>query len=282
MTGAPPQEARARLATLLGAACRREQIVVISLALPIALAATTLTWRFVGAAPAVVAAAASLIACAVVAWRRTRAYDGVWLLRRLNAALPALEDSADLVVEPPTTNRSLRVDDTRGGATTAPARTRLERLQRDRISQRLASSPMPDLRRAWPGRTLAVVWITALLVGALGVVAPGVFSRLRTSEGAAPALATATTIREVALTIDAPAYTGVSTQRIGSLDGSAPADSRVAWTIRFDREPSQASLVFHDGSELRLRRHASRSTVRRPSRRRSCIASTPCPTTRPS
>ena len=43
MTGAPPQEARARLATLLGAACRREQIVVISLALPIALAATTLT-----------------------------------------------------------------------------------------------------------------------------------------------------------------------------------------------------------------------------------------------
>jgi hypothetical protein len=254
MTGAPPQEARARLATLLGAACRREQIVVISLALPIALAATTLTWRFVGAAPAVVAAAVSLIACAAVAWRRTRAYDGVWLLRRLNAALPALEDSADLVVEPPTTNRSLRVDDTRGGATTAPARTRLERLQRDRISQRLASSPMPDLRRAWPGRTLAVVWITALLVGALGVVAPGVFSRLRTSEGAAPALATATTIREVALTIDAPAYTGVSTQRIGSLDGSAPADSRVAWTIRFDREPSQASLVFHDGSELRLRR----------------------------
>ena len=254
MTGAPPQEARARLATLLGAACRREQIVVISLALPIALAATTLTWRFVGAAPAVVAAAVSLIACAVVAWRRTRAYDGVWLLRRLNAALPALEDSADLVVEPPTTSRSLRVDDTRGGATTAPARTRLERLQRDRISQRLASSPMPDLRRAWPGRTLAVVWITALLVGALGVVAPGVLSRLRTSEGAAPALATATTIRDVALAIDAPAYTGVSTQRIGSLDGSAPADSRVAWTIRFDREPSQASLVFHDGSELRLRR----------------------------
>jgi hypothetical protein len=41
---------------------------------------------------------------------------------------------------------------------------------------------------------------------------------------------------------------------MGSLDGSAPAGSRVAWTIRLDSQPARVRLVFHDGSDLPLQR----------------------------
>ena len=98
MTGAPPQEARTRLAAILRAARLRAMFIALALALPLALAATALGWRFGGASVAV-AAAASLILCLVLAWRRARMHDARWLSRRLNAAMPALEDSVALVLE---------------------------------------------------------------------------------------------------------------------------------------------------------------------------------------
>jgi hypothetical protein len=253
MTGAPPQEARARLAQILRAARLRAILVVIGSALPLALAATGLAWRFAGVPSAIAAGAVALIFCAVIAWRRARAYDGVWLVRRLNTALPVLEDSVDLVVDG--SPRTLEVRP-RDAVTTAP-HTRLESLQRSRIEQRLASSPAPDLRPAWPRRAFAVAWILAMLATALGLVAPRLLSRLPTSGSEAPApSATATAIRDVTLAIEPPAYTGVSTQRSSSLDATAPAGSRIEWTIRFDREPAQAMLAFHDGSTLALQREA--------------------------
>src|SRR5690606_25593342 len=76
---------------------RRRTALPALLAFAAALALPWALYRFELSAW-LVAAATAAIALGAVAWliRHTRRHDATWLLRRLDAALPELEDSSDL------------------------------------------------------------------------------------------------------------------------------------------------------------------------------------------
>jgi hypothetical protein len=178
--------------------------------------------------------AAVVLACVVaVAVRRARAYDWTWLARRLDAAVPAFEDSTALVLAPPAD----------------AALTNLQRLQRERVRSRLGTAAIPDLRPPWPRRAIAACAGVALGVVALAIAPTFIPSRTPASREDTGA----TAIRAATITIAPPAYTHVDAHDGHTLDAKAPAGSLLTWAITLDRAAQSAALVFHDGERLALR-----------------------------
>ena len=75
--------------------------------------------------------------------------------------------------------------------------------------------------------------------------------RCTTSHGGTPP-AGPLHLQSTRLRIDAPAYTGQATLTQNALDAKVAADSRLSWSLRFDRAPDKAWLQFHDGRRLPL------------------------------
>jgi hypothetical protein len=241
MSGALRDHVQTRLDALRGGARRRATLAIAAAALPVA-AAFALAARSLGGDGAMLAVAvACALAAILVARGRVRRYDGTWLARRLDAAVPALEDSAALAFE---------------GADAAPL-TELQRLQRARVRRRLADAPLPDLRPALPVRVLVGCWLGALVVAALAIWLPLLERTAPAIPGDAPT-AGATHVRKATLSIAPPAYTNVDPSDTDSLDAQAPAGSRVAWDVAFDRGVEGAAVVFHDGSRVELRARGER------------------------
>jgi hypothetical protein len=226
------------MAQLLRGLRRRAVAAVALIALPLVVALALAADLLLGRAFAYGAGIALVLAAVVVAILRARAFDETLLVRRLNAVAPVLEDSADLVSDAHTGSR-----------------TRLQQLQALRVRERLARATLPDLRAPLPGRWIAGAWIGAGLIVLAAFAVPALVARLTSTatEFAPPPDAGQTTLREGALTIVPPAYTGQRETTISSLDGKAPAGSHIAWTIRLDRDVTAAALVFHDGTRLPLR-----------------------------
>ena len=184
---------------------------------------------------------------------RTRAHDSVDLARtqRSMQRRRTLEDSATL---------ALAGDD-------AP-RTRLERLQQARIRQRRLELALPDLRPAWPRRSVhppgrSRCWRSRWRSPRRRSCSRAARRRRRRDpdvaggdDACAPARSRSRPLR----TRDC------SRREVGSLDAQAPAGSRIAWTIELDRDAVAASLRFHDGSTTgaarRTRRVARRARAR--------------------
>ncbi|MCU1066502.1 DUF4175 domain-containing protein [Stenotrophomonas maltophilia] len=217
---------------------RRRALIILLLGLPWALAATVLALRLAGFDIACVVGTISLLACAALATARARQLDRQWLQRRLDGS-GASEDSADLLF--------------------ADA-TRLNPLQQRQRAHVLATleRAMPELRPRWPRRALALNWIAGLAIVALA------FGWPRSNPSSAPARTSALGstaasgplhLQSARLRIDAPAYTGQATLTQNALDAKVAADSRLSWSLRFDRAPDKAWLQFHDGRRLPLSEH---------------------------
>ncbi|MDR2961383.1 MAG: DUF4175 domain-containing protein [Stenotrophomonas sp.] len=215
---------------------RRRALITLLLGLPWALAATVLALRLAGFDLACVVGTVSLLACAALATARARRLDRQWLQRQLDGS-GASEDSADLLFADTT------------------ALNPLQQRQRTHVLATLQRA-MPELRPRWPRTVLAVSWIAGLAIAllALGWPRPG------NGPGAAVPVVPGTSLpagplrlQSSRLRIDAPAYTGQATLTQNALDAKVPADSRLSWSLRFDRAPIRAWLQFHDGRRLPLR-----------------------------
>ena len=217
---------------------RRRVSITLLLALPWALAAIALALRLAGFDAACVVATLALLACAGVAVARARQMDPRWLQRQLDGSGRS-EDSADLLF-----------------ADVA----RLNPLQQRQRAHVLATleRTMPDLRPRWPRAALALCWAGGLAITLLALGWPRSTGMPAGSSATATAPAAAVgplQLQSTRLQIDAPAYTGQATRTQNALDAKVAADSRLSWSLRFDRAPSSAWLQFHDGRRLPLREH---------------------------
>ncbi|HRO28092.1 MAG TPA: hypothetical protein PLD19_11755, partial [Luteimonas sp.] len=196
-------------------------------------------WRLAGSAAAAGVALVAVVVAAVVMVRRARRFDRGRLLSRLDAERRDLDDSSSL----------LFADD----ASLAP----LQRLQRARIEQRIAATPLPDLRPAWSTRAIAAAWIVSTVVVLFALYWPTMrIAAPMPDAGSVPAAAVAAEPRLVAgsLQLQPPGYTGLEASRSQSLDAKVPAGSRLRWTLRYDPQPASVEIVFHDGARLPLQR----------------------------
>lgn len=214
---------------------RRSGAITLLLGLPWALAATTLALRLGGFDIACIVATAALLACTVLATVRARRLDRHWVQRRLDGS-GASEDSADLLFADPA------------------ALNPLQQRQRTHVQAALERA-MPELRPRWPRGALLLCWVGGIAVALLalgwprsGPSTPGVSS----SRPAAPAAAGPLQLQSTRLRIDAPTYTGQPPRTQNALDAKVAADSRLSWSLRFDRAPRSAWLQFHDGRRVPL------------------------------
>ncbi len=214
---------------------RRRALTTLLLGLPWALAATVLALRLAGFYLACVAGTVSLLACAALATARARQLDPQWLQRQLDGS-GASEDSADLLFA--------------DAATLNP----LQQRQRAHVLATLQRAT-PELRPRWPRKALALSWVAGLAIVVLALGWP------RSNPGSTPArtsvpgstvAAGPVHLQSTRLRIDAPAYTGQATLTQNALDAKVAADSRLSWSLRFDRAPDKAWLQFHDGRRLPL------------------------------
>lgn len=214
---------------------RRRALITLLLGLPLALAATALALRLSGFDLACVVGTLVVLACAAVATARARQLDRRWLQRQLDAS-GASEDSADLLF-----------------AETATLNP-LQQRQRSHVLDTLERR-MPELRPRWPRAALALCWIAGLTIALLAFGWPrsnsGPATAAPTSHGGIPP-AGPLHLHSTRLRIDAPAYTGQATLTQNALDAKVAADSRLSWSLRFDRAPDKAWLQFHDGRRLPL------------------------------
>jgi len=214
---------------------RRSGAITLLLGLPWALAATLLALRLGGFDIACIVATAALLACTVLATVCARRLDRHWVQRRLDGS-GASEDSADLLFADPA------------------ALNPLQQRQRAHVQAALERA-MPELRPRWPRGALLLCWVGGIAVALLalgwprsGPSTPGVSS----SRPAAPAAAGPLQLQSTRLRIDAPAYTGQPPRTQNALDAKVAADSRLSWSLRFDRAPRSAWLQFHDGRRVPL------------------------------
>ncbi|HIE5055118.1 TPA: hypothetical protein ACXNBA_000305 [Stenotrophomonas maltophilia] len=214
---------------------RRRALITLLLGLPWALAAAVLALRLAGFDIACVVGTVSLLTCAVFVTARARQLDRQWLQRQLDGS-GASEDSADLLFADTTTLNPLQ--------------------QRQRVHVlAMLEHAMPELRPRWPRGALALYWIAGLAIVVLAfgwpLSSPGSVP-VRTPTPGSAAAAGPLRLQSTRLRIDAPAYTGQATLTQNALDAKVAADSRLSWSLRFDRAPDKAWLQFHDGRRLAL------------------------------
>ena len=214
---------------------RRRAAITLLLGLPWALASAALALRVSGFDIACVVATVALLIIAAAATMRARQLDRRWLQRRLDAS-GASEDSADLLFA--------------DGAALNP----LQQRQRTHVLAALEHN-LPELRPRWPRRAVALCWIGGIAVAVLALGWPHSGAPRPTAPASPQSSAKAGPLRlqSTRLRIDAPAYTGQPTRTQNALDAKVAADSRLSWSLRFDRAPSNAWLQFHDGRRLPLR-----------------------------
>ncbi len=230
--------AEVRLQKAARAARHRQAGLRIALWLAPAAVAVALAWRFAGNGIAFALAAVMLCLLAAIAWRAAQAIDARWLARRLDRRAD-MEDSADLLFAAPATL------------------TGLQTLQRERLRERLAGGPPPELRTPWPRRPLAIAWIVSMLLVAALLYWP---SPSAPTPAATPPAAPAETIaaelrlESAQLEITPPAYTALPARSGTELDTKAPEGSRLRWRLRFSAPVPGVALVLHDGRRIALQR----------------------------
>jgi hypothetical protein len=210
----------------------------VLLATPIVIVVAALGWRLANPATGVVVALLGAIATVLIARNRARRYDRRWLIAAIDAARSDAEDSSDLLFADPA------------------ALTPLQRLQRARVEARLAAEPVPELYPARSHRTTVALWLVAAAVlsaitlwpdraGSGGPLSPA-------NEGVArPGISTLTAQR---LTVVPPAYTGLPSHALGTLDARVPAGSRLEWMLAFTPDPAAAAIAVLDASRTALAR----------------------------
>jgi hypothetical protein len=205
----------------------------------VALLAGGATGLFVGVAmQPLLGAIVALGVASAVGWRRARIRAEA-VARHLNRTVPALEESAHLLLAPP------------------EALGALERLQRERIEARLSGLDTAP-RLPTRGLLLGSAYAAAMLLATAGWLRGGGGS-IRAAGSAAnrssatprphgPPRATGVEIR-----VRPPRYTGRQERTTDHWDLDAEQGAEVSWKVRLDRPVDAVSLVLSDGDSLRAR-----------------------------
>ena len=197
MSALPP------LARWTAAARRRSWIDDALTGAPVVLLAAAAAWRLAGAPLAALIAAVGVAAGLMLAFARARRFDRIWLVRRLDALRPDLEDSTDLLFA--------------DGALSP-----LQALQRRRLEARVASASGPDPRPAWSIRRMLIAWGLAGLALAAIWLWPPAAAMSPAAEGLPPASGVPH-LTAFRLRVTPPAYTGLPARDLTALDGRVPA-----------------------------------------------------------
>ena len=213
---------------------RRGTAAVVLFAVPLLAAPCAIAWRFLGTGWTAFVAVAGLSLAAALCARRARAYDTAWLVRTLDGTRPDMDDSAALLFAAPSQLRPL------------------QRLQRERLEQRLARTPWVPSPAPLPWRRLLPAWIVGGLLVAAALAWPMASSPVGPSRpGAAEAHSTARpALQAQSLRIEAPAYTAQAARTQTELDAQAPTGATLRWTLRFDPQPQRVALRLHDAREV--------------------------------
>lgn len=218
----------------------RRSVIALALLLPPALALAWLVQRRLDAGAVILVAAALTYAWWLLQERRRdlRSY-----LRRLNAADPRFDDSAELLLADTTTL------------------TPLAQLQQQRLQTRAADA-LPDLRPAWPRRALAGSLALAGVFLLLSLWSPP-DAPPATSAGETTTAAAATSVRLTGalLSVTPPRYTSLPSSRGEALDARVPAGAQLQWQLQLQPAPRAARLRFHDGRSLELARDGEQWTA---------------------
>lgn len=203
---------------------------------PSVLIAGAAGWRLGGTVGAVGLLLLGAAAVASAAARVAGRFDNNWLVRRLNARETGLEDSAGLLF---------------AQAELSP----IQKLQRERVEQRIAAIDPETLADNRPHRRIAAAWaIGTALIGAILLwpeprPTPPPLAPAAEGTDAAPGVPRLTGQR---VRIVPPAYTGLPPRYSDRLDIRAPARSRIEWTLAFAPQPSGAALQLVGGQRLPL------------------------------
>jgi len=224
------------------AARRRAILDAVAVGLPAVLAVCAVAWRVAGWSALVGTGALALAALGVSAVRRSRRFDGRWLMRELDARVPSFEDSSGLLFGDPSASSALAA------------------LQRKRLEARIADAAVIDLRPRWSKRTIAWAWAVSTLVLSAALAWP---EAVRVAERTRPGAQTASPPGAARITgarvrIVPPAYTGLPAREQSVLEARAPEGSRIEWSVDFDPPPASAALAFPDEGRLALRRDGRR------------------------
>ncbi len=237
--------ARTALGNVLARTRRRVLLDALAQLLPVPLALAALLWRWPGGWAAAAVATVGLVAVIAVALRRRRHFDRNWLVQQLDAARSDLDDSSGLLL----------ADD----AALSP----LQRLQRDRLEQRLRDRPAPDLRPSWSTRTIVPAWLalaaTCLAVALWPAARPATVDAPPATRPAAAV--EAPQLLSQSLQLQPPAYTGVASSTTQTLEAEAPVGSTLRWRLRYAPQPRAVDLVFHDGRRIALQREGGHWTA---------------------
>lgn len=170
------------------------------------------------------------------AYRQTRALDWRWLVRRLDALHPALEDSSALLIADP---ESLPT---------------VARLQQARLLARWPELGMQDIRPPWRHRAWLVSACAALLCALLLLGLPRLPWPAPREQGNTVSLTSE--LLSARLTVTPPAYLGLPDSVLTDLAGEVPEGAQLRWRLQFSPEPQAVSLHFHDGTRVALRAEA--------------------------
>ena len=211
----------------LAAPTRRRSLANdLAIAVPLVLAAAALAWRWLGTPAALAVLALGLALAAAVAVYRARRFDARWVVRRLDADRPDMEDSTDLLLAAP--------------AALGP----LQQLQRARLQARLADETGAALAPDWASRAIAATSAASLAIAAAAILWPAqrFGDTARPDTAAAPGSPPQLVARQ--LRIVPPAYTGLPPRTVGDLDARAPQGSRLIWSITYKPTPTALDLTL--------------------------------------
>lgn len=228
-----------RLEAVLQGLRTRFALSIVAWTLPVILALAALLMRFAGAGWMLAGLAAGLVAVVASIVHVTRKIDLRRVVSRLDTATPALDDSSDLLLR----------DDT--------ALSPLQRLQRERVLDRLAHTGLADIRPAWPLRLILAAFCVAVVAIAMATLWPRAAQVSVASKSLEVASAVAggpTRLVATHIDIEPPGYTALPARSESALDLEAPEGSQLRWRLRFDTTPRDVALVFHDGTRIALTR----------------------------
>ena len=182
------------------------------------------------------------IALGFVALLRRRRVDALVVARHLNRTVPALEESADLLVRAP------------------EGLSPVLRMQRTRVERALGDLS-PDPRLPTRGLRVTLGYAAAALLASLGLVtitAPGTpgSTRGHSTPAATRHPTGPPSITRVTVTIRPPQYTARSVRRTDGWDLDVEQDARVSWRVQTDRPVHIALLLTTDGDSIRGTPHS--------------------------
>jgi len=205
------------------------------------LLAAVVASRVLGATPTLGIAAGAALALVLVL--RRKRVDRLAMARHLNRTVPALEESADLLL--------------RSADTLSP----IQQMQRARLERTLGGlAPEPALPKR--GLRLAAGFASVALLGSLGLlaIAPRGEARSMAGPAAGPTAGAAIppAVSDVQITVTPPAYTGKAQRRTGGWDLEVEQGARVTWRLRTTRPVNRIQLVTTTGDSTEGRRRSDR------------------------